>query len=305
MSIPASLRVGSFTPTILVKKRYLIFYIFLIWISIFSAILELWFYWQLFYINPIQFWFFLPLLCILMYITAIFSALFAAKILLLIINMFHKPRTGIFLRHPSDKDYRYWSIRNTVKRWPVWLSHKFPFPFMDNICFKIFGVKTKFSNSLFEGWVDTEFIDFGKNVVIGQGSIIQSAVIMGNFLIIKKTIIEDNVRIGAHCVVMPGTYIGKNCILGAESFTTVEQKLEEGWIYIGIPAKKYKRNRFFEENLEDKLEHSQNIEIEELRIKYEENFFIRHDKHISLRERLKHKKEQLKEEQRRMKRQNL
>ena len=52
----------------------------------------------------------------------------------------------------------------------------------------------KATNSLFEGWVDCEFIDFGKNVVVGQGSIIQSAVIVGNLIIIRKTIIDDDVR---------------------------------------------------------------------------------------------------------------
>ena len=88
--------------------------------------------------------------------------------------------------------------------------------------------------------------------------------------------------------------------LAAGSFTTVEQVLEDGWIYIGTPAKRYKRNRFLEEDLIDKLEHTQNIDIEKIRMKYEENFFMRHDKHISLREKLKQRKEQLSEEHRRL-----
>ena len=107
-------------------------------------------------------------------------SLIFAKILLLIVNLVHKPREGVFIRHRSDKDYRYWSLRNTIKKWPIWISHKFPFPFMNNICFMMFGVRTKYSNSLFEGWVDTEFIDIGKNVVVGQGAVVQSAIIVGN-----------------------------------------------------------------------------------------------------------------------------
>ncbi|MEJ2278250.1 MAG: DapH/DapD/GlmU-related protein [Candidatus Lokiarchaeota archaeon] len=146
------------------------------------------------------------------------------------------------MRETSNKDYCYWSIRNTIKKWPIWLSHKFPFPFLDNICLKVFGVKTKFSNSLFEGWIDTEFIDIGNNVVLGQGSIIQSSIVIGNLLIIRKTKIGDNVRIGAHSVVMPGTKIGNNSILAASSTTTVAQELEENMIYLGIPAKKFKPN---------------------------------------------------------------
>ncbi|MFX1357284.1 MAG: DapH/DapD/GlmU-related protein [Promethearchaeota archaeon] len=216
-----------------------------------------------------------------MYVSLVFVSLLVAKVLLIFINLFHKPREGVFFRDPSDKDFKYWSIRNTIKKWPAWVSHKFPLPFLDNICFKLFGVKTKFSNSLFEGWVDTEFIEFGKNIVVGQASIIQSAVIVGNLFIIRKTIIEDNVRIGAHSVVMPGTHIHKNSVLAASSLTTVGQELEEGFIYLGAPAKKYKKDVFFEDDLE-KIITEQEHDIEALRKKYEDLYTRRKDKKISM-----------------------
>lgn len=278
MSVPANLKAGPFTTITLIKKRYLIFYIFLIWISFFTIQLEFWWYWNFLYDwKYIHFLVFFPLLIILMYITSVLVSLIFAKILLVFVNFMHKPKEGVFLRHPSDKDYRYWSIRSVIKKWPIWLAHKFPFPFLDNICFKMFGVKTKFSNSLFEGWVDTEFIEFGKNIVVGQGSIIQSAVIVGNLFILRKTIIEDNVRIGAHSVVMPGAHIGKNCILAGASAAMVGQKLEEGWIYIGAPAKKYKKNLFFEDGLEEIIEKQIEV-VEKVREKYEELYLRRHDK---------------------------
>jgi hypothetical protein len=186
-----------------------------------------------------------------MYLSAIFISLISAKIILVIVNLLHKPREGIFLRHRSDRDYRYWSIRIVVKKWPLWISHKFPFPFMNNICLKLFGVKTKFSNSLFEGFVDTEFLECGKNIVIGQSAVVQSSVIVGNLFIIRKTILEDNVVIGAHSIVMPGTHMKKNSVLAGSSLTTVGQELEEGWVYLGAPAKKFKENVFFREGLEE------------------------------------------------------
>jgi len=278
MSVPSSLRTGPFTSQVLVKKRYLTFHFFLIWISIFVIQFEFWWYWNLLYRNKfVHFLIFLPFLIFIMYITIIFISIFFAKFFLIIINLIHKPREGTFYRIKSDRDYRYWSIRNTIKKWPIWLAHNFPFPFLDNICFKIFGVKTKFSNSLFEGWVDTEFIDFGKEIVVGQGSIIQSSVIIGNMLIIRKTVIEDCVRIGAHSVVMPGTHIGKNSILAASSSTYVGQNLEEGWIYLGVPAKKYKKNIFYQENLEALIER-QFEDAEKLHKKYEVLYTKRHDK---------------------------
>ncbi|MFW9969202.1 MAG: DapH/DapD/GlmU-related protein [Candidatus Odinarchaeota archaeon] len=301
MSVPNTMRVGPFTPTVLVKKRYLIFYIFLIWASIIPLLLEFWVYWRWLWnpIRPVHFYTFLPLLCILMYITIVFAGLLFAKILLMIVNAIHKPREGVFLRIPEDQDYRYWSLRNTIKRWPIWLAHRFPFPgVMDNICFKMFSVRTKITNSLFEGWVDTEFIEFGKDVVVGQGAIVQSAVIIGNLLIIRKTIIESDVRIGSHAIVMPGTHIGKKCILAANSVTTVGQILEEGYIYAGIPAKKFKKNYFFEDGLEDKIGHVEDVEA--LRVKYEKMYTKRKDE-LTRKDRRELKREKKEEEKKRFK----
>lgn len=292
MSVPSAMRVGPFTSLVLAKKKYIFFYLFLIWVSVLSITLEFWVFWQeifswnlLFPWNITHFYIFFPLVGILMYITIVFVSLFFAKVLLIFVNALHKPREGVFKRDLSDKDYCYWSMRNTIKRWPIWLSHRFPFPFLDNICFKLFGVKTKFSNSLFEGWVDTEFIEFGDNVVVGQGSIIQSSTIIGNLLLIKKTIIEENVRIGSHAIVMPGVHVGKNSVLAALSVALVGQDLEENWIYVGIPAKKFKKNRFFEDGLIEKI--GKRTEDEEaLRKKYEDLYIRRHDERSTLRERL-------------------
>jgi carbonic anhydrase/acetyltransferase-like protein (isoleucine patch superfamily) len=299
MSVPNTMRVGPFTPLPLAKKRYVGLYVFLIWLSIIPVLLEFWVYWQLLWIEerPVHFYTFLPLMVFVMYVTIVFSAILFAKILLVIVNVFHKPRQGVFLRTPEDKDYRYWSMRNTIKRWPVWLAHKFPFPgILDNICFKAFGVKTKISNSLFEGWVDTEFIEFGKDVVVGQGAIVQSAVIIGNLLIIRKTIIESDVRIGSHAIVMPGTHIGSKSILAANSVTTVGQELESGYIYVGIPAKKFKKNYFFVEGLEDKIGHVE--DVEKLREKYERVYTKRYDE-LTLKERRELKREKKEKEKKR------
>ena len=49
--------------------------------------------------------------------------------------------------------------------------------------------------------------------------------------------------------------MGKNCILAASSATIVDQILEDGWIYIGLPAKKFRKNPFFDDNLENKFHH--------------------------------------------------
>ena len=126
--------------------------------------------------------------------------------------------------------------------------------------------------------MDCEFIECGRNIVIGQSAIVQSSVIVGNLFIIKKTIIEDNVVIGAHSVVMPGTHLGKNTILAGPSLTTVGQVLEEGWIYQGAPAKKIKKNVFFEDGLEDLIKKQGDLDTED---RWEELYTRRKDKVIS------------------------
>lgn len=287
--------------TVLAKKRYLLFYIFLIWISFLPVLLEFWIYWRVFTeISPTYFYIFLPFLIFTQYVTMVLTSLIFSKMCLELVKRIHEPQEGIFLRDVSDKDYRYWSLRNIIKRWPVWLAHKFPFPFLDNLCFKMFGVKTTFSNSLFEGWVDTEFIEFGENVVVGQAAIIQSAMILGDFFILKKTFIKDNVRLGVHSIVMPGTHIEKNCVLAAKSVTTVDQELEENWIYVGVPAKKYKKNHFFEDDLEKVIGNQQRVDARKLREKYEEIYLKQKHRDAGIIERMRIKQEKKEREEKRL-----
>jgi len=299
LSVPCSLRVGPFTSNLLLKKRYIAIYIAIIWLSFIPVLTEFWFYWQLLWnnTNALHFYLFLPLFGFLAYVSLVFSGLFVAKVFLIVINVIHPPKEGIFERTHSDKDYRYWNIRLIVKKYPVWIAHKFPFPFLDNICFKVFGVKTKISNSLFEGWVDTEFIEFGKNIIVGQASIIQSSVVIGNLLIVKKVKIKDNVKIGAHSIVMPGTFIGENCILAAHSLTTVDQRLEKNWIYVGIPAEKYKLNEFNKDGLEELIE--LNIDVDGIREKYEQLYDRGERTHVGYLQRKKEKEEKIEQEKQR------
>lgn len=299
MSVPCSLRVGPFTSNLLLKKRYLILYIAIIWLSLIPVLIEFWLYWQLLWseTNALYFYLFLPLFGLLAYVSLVFSGLFVAKIFLIVINVIHSPKEGIFERSYSDKDYRYWNIRLIVKKYPIWIAHKFPFPFLDNICLRLFGTKTGFRNSLFEGWVDTEFIEFGKNVIVGQASIIQSSVVIGNLLIVKKVIIKDNVKIGAHSVVMPGTIIEENCILAAHSLTTVDQHLEKDWIYVGIPCEKYKINGFNEDGLEELID--LNIDVDGIREKYEKLYERGERIHVGYLQRKKEKEEKIQQEKQR------
>jgi len=202
------------------------------------TIIWLWFFWQHFPKLSLLFFILFPFTFFIGLIILILSSILVSKIFLTFTNIIHKPKEGVFLRSKNDKDYCYWSLRSVIKKWPAWLTRQLSLPFFEILIFKVLGVKTSFSNSLSEGWVDIEFVDFGKNVKLGQGSLIVSNVIINNKLIIKRVIIDDNVIIGAHSVVMPGTIIEKNTILDAISMTTINQHLERDSLYRGRPAKK-------------------------------------------------------------------
>ncbi|MFX1501746.1 MAG: hypothetical protein ACFFDH_12345 [Promethearchaeota archaeon] len=167
----------------------------------------------------------------------------------------------------DDKDYCYWSLRAVVRKWPTWLARKLSLPLLETLVLKILGVRTSFSNSLNKGWIDCEFIEFGKNVKVGQGSFIISNIIINENLILKKVSISNNVIIGAHAIVMPGTIVESNTILDTISMTTINQKLERNSIYHGSPAKKIdnlelykKKNQFEKEIFNNKKIREYNIE---------------------------------------------
>lgn len=185
-----------------------------------------------------MFYLLFPLVFFIAVILLILSSIIIAKIVLSFTNLIRKPKEGVFNRSKKDKDYCYWSLRSIIKKWPIWLTRQLSLPLLESIAFKILGVKTSFSNSLQEAWVDCEFVEFGKNVKLGQGSLIMSNLIVQDKLIIKKVVIKDNVIIGAHAVVLPGTLIETNTILDVISMTTMSQYLERDSIYRGVPAKK-------------------------------------------------------------------
>lgn len=240
--------------------------------------LWLWYFWQFFTILDLVFYIIFPFAFFLGIIILIISSTILAKIFLVFINILHKPRQGIFLRNKSDKDYCYWSLRAVIKKWPTWLARQLSLPVLEILVLKILGVKTSFSNSLENGWVDCEFIEFGKNIRIGQGSFIISNLIIKDKLILKKVKIEDNVIIGAHSLVLPGTLIESNTILDAISMTTINQRLEGNSTYRGNPARKVEGTEFIKN--QDQLKKSI-FEKKDLE-KYDEENLKMHTKELSV-----------------------
>jgi acetyltransferase-like isoleucine patch superfamily enzyme len=208
------------------------------------SLLWIWYFWSIFSVFDLVFYILFPFTFFFGILLLIISSAIVARLFLFFINLIHKPIEGVFSRNKSDKDYCYWSLRALVRKWPTWLARQLSLPLLEILVLKILGLKTSFSNSLNEGWMDCEFIEFGKNIRIGQGSFIISNIIIKDKLFLKKVSIQDNVIVGAHSIVSPGTIIESNTILDAISMTTIDQKLESNSVYSGNPAEKVEDIRF-------------------------------------------------------------
>ncbi|MGV9171381.1 MAG: hypothetical protein ACOC35_02270 [Promethearchaeia archaeon] len=191
--------------------------------------------------------FFLPVILLIEYYVFIFGCVVLTKLLLVLVNLIHQPKQGIFLAEEGKKDFEFWRLRTELKKLGVWLLNNSPLPWADAWAFRWFGVKMDFSSHLMEAWVDVEFVKLGRKVTIGQGAVVMSSMIIGKYLIIKEILIDDYAVVGGVSTIAPGTIFGRETVLGALSSTNFKQVLEDGWIYFGIPGIQLKKNRFIEE----------------------------------------------------------
>ena len=187
---------------------------------------------------------FLPLILFCMIYMFILGALFFSKLMLILINLMHKPREGVFLAEIGDKDYDFWMLRTELKKITIWFLRNSPLPWLDVVAFRLLGIHMDFSSHLTDTWCDTEFVDFGRNIIVGQGATVMSSMVIGKYLIIKRVIFEDYVLVGGQTTIAPGTIIRHDSMIGALSTTTYDQILEPNWIYFGIPGIKLKKNKY-------------------------------------------------------------
>ena len=266
-SMPSTLQGGPVTTNTLAKGWYVLLHVILIWLSLIPPLFLVWI--RLYFVSkPLSenwaFFITLPIFVAMWYFVWLFSAIFFSKIFLLITNLMHKPKEGYFPRDRKNKDFKFWSLRATIKKFAFFICHNFPLPWLDIIAFKWFGVKVSLSTSLFDAWVDSEFIEIGKHTMIGQGSVIMSSMITRDWLILRKVIIGDHCVIGGYSVVAPGSTIEDNVVLAVHSSTAIGQTLESNCVYIGQPAKKYKKNEFMSKEESDEWLRNKRLKYEKM-----------------------------------------
>ncbi len=238
---PASLKGDSPTPIdARLRRKYIIFYLIIIFLSFVPCSLFEYCYITIFWNTNYIMLFFLLLpfnIFLLIYVLQL-SALIFSLLFLIVIKLIHRPREGIFKRDVKDKEYKYWNLRNAVKKWPLYVAASNPFPWLKNrFMLRFYGVKIGSKTICDNSWISSEFVSIGKNVIMGMASTAISFGIEQDKFILKKIIIEDDAAIGAKCSLMPGTILKRGAKLSAHSYTNYNDVLEEGKIYRGHPAK--------------------------------------------------------------------
>ncbi|MFX1497329.1 MAG: hypothetical protein ACFFBH_07375 [Promethearchaeota archaeon] len=226
-----------------ISLKFLILYIPILWISGYMAI-TVFFDISRYINNWIITMLLLPFWLFILYFIFIFGIAIFSKAVLLIVNMIHKPKEGVFRAESGNTDFEFWRLRIELKKLALWLMTNNPLPWIVMWGFRWFGVRIDFSSHLQDAWVDTDFIKFGRRITIGQGAVIMSSMVVGKYLIIKKVIFEDYIVVGGVSNVSPGAILGEESVSSAFSNINYNQFLEPGWIYLGLPAMKFKPNKY-------------------------------------------------------------
>jgi carbonic anhydrase/acetyltransferase-like protein (isoleucine patch superfamily) len=231
-----------------VGYKFLALYIPVLWISGYMALavffdVSRYIPW---YINMLL----IPIWLFILYFIFIFGIAIFTKALLLIINMIHRPKEGIFRAEEGNLDYEFWRARIELKKLVLWFMNNGPLPWIVMWGFRWVGIHVDFSSHMQDAWASGGFIKFGRNITVGQGAVVMGSMIVGKYLIIKTIILEDYTVVGGVSNISPGTIMGKESVIGAFSSTIPNQLIEAGWIYLGHFARKLKPNKYAEQSRE-------------------------------------------------------
>ncbi|MBY8991740.1 MAG: hypothetical protein KGD58_13410 [Candidatus Lokiarchaeota archaeon] len=240
----------DFVTTSAVSKigiKFLIFYIPIIWASGYMAT-AFFFDMSMIINNWVVTMFLLPVWIFILYFVFVFGVALFTKGFLLMINMIHKPKEGVFRAEEGDQDFEFWRLRVELKKLVFWFMNNGPLPWIVMWGFRWLGIRVDFSSHMQDAWADGGFIEFGRNVTVGQGCVVMSSMVVGKYLIIKKVILGDYTVVGGVSNISPGTIMGDESVVGAFTATVPNQYLEPGWIYLGPHiARKLKVNKYAEQ----------------------------------------------------------
>lgn len=86
--------------------------------------------------------------------------------------------------------------------------------------------------------LDPGVISIGRNVVLGENSVLCGHFVQGRILVIDPIVIGDNVTVGANAFISPGVHIGDGAIVAAGAVVATGTRIEAGTRWGGVPARR-------------------------------------------------------------------
>lgn len=179
-------------------------------------------------------WLLIPLNIYLNLYLFAFTVIFFSVIIFKILNWHCPPREGVFEK--GSIEWKYMHRRFWTTYFPIWLVRALPLPWLDIAAYNMFGVKIGRMVVAYEGYIDPFFVEIGPQTMTSLHICIFSHLIYHDKVIIKKIKIGKNCIVGPHTILFPGTIMEDNAILGANSYTSIGQRLEGNQIHIGRPV---------------------------------------------------------------------
>ncbi|MFW9930533.1 MAG: hypothetical protein ACFFD1_14180 [Candidatus Thorarchaeota archaeon] len=164
----------------------------------------------------------------------VFSIIAFSSLIYKLLNYLSPPKEGIFER--GSKEWKYMHRRFWTAYFPIWLARALPIPWADIFAYRFFGTRVGKNVVLYEGYIDPLFIEIGDFTMTSLNICIFSHLIYHDKVLIRKVRIGSACVVGPQTVISPGTVMHDRAILGANSYTWIDQELESDLIHVGTPA---------------------------------------------------------------------
>lgn len=170
-----------------------------------------------------------------------------------VLNRLCPPKEGVFKKGSKEWKYthrRFWNVY-----FPIWLARALPIPWADIFVYRFNGVLIGKNVVAYEGYIDPEFVEIGDFTMTSLNNCIFSHLLFHDQMVIKKIKIGKACVVGPHTILSPGTIIHDGAILGANSYTWMDQELESDLIHLGRPVD----STFTLQSVEDSQEKAEKI----------------------------------------------
>jgi acetyltransferase-like isoleucine patch superfamily enzyme len=179
-------------------------------------------------------WFLLPLNLYGNIFLFVFSIILFGAGINKILNRLNPIQEGLF--NKGSKEWKYTHRRFWNAYFPIWLARAIPIPWSDIFVYRLFGVPIGKNVVAYEGYIDPELVEIGDFTMTSLNICIFSHLIYKNHIFIKKVKIGKKCVVGPQSIVSPGTLMEDGAVLGANSYTWVDQELGGDLIHVGTPV---------------------------------------------------------------------